>query len=329
MQAICPKCSRAVPALSGDGQGAHACECGHTIPFTHGIYQFVPADSFYEGKFTDARSERTTLRARVAHGIRLVSIEGGEDRMWRRSVRYITRRHGGRERQVLNLGAGGGHAFLAKLGRVTAVDLSLASLLRCRRMYEHCYQADAARLPFPDASFDLVFSSHLLGHIPLEQKQDVIREMRRVTRPGGFSLHSAECEADNVVYRRAKRYPDLYRKCFEDVYGHHGLELPSAYMERFRRESFEPVYEFPDYCKGLVRPASSYKTLFGNEYAQHERLFRVLAGLSRLLSCHRVVTVASGLLLFPFTLLNRLCGPDGVDSVKLLYRKPCEDGCPD
>src|SRR3954464_2445341 len=45
-------------------------------------------------------------------------------------------------------------------------------------------QGDAAQLPFPDASFDLVFTRYMLLHVPDPPR--VLREMFRVTRPGGF-----------------------------------------------------------------------------------------------------------------------------------------------
>ena len=45
-------------------------------------------------------------------------------------------------------------------------------------------QGDASRLPFPIASFDLVFTRYMLVHVP--DPLTVIREMFRVTRPGGF-----------------------------------------------------------------------------------------------------------------------------------------------
>jgi len=48
------------------------------------------------------------------------------------------------------------------------------------------YMHDAAkRLPFRDATFELVYASHVLEHIPWYQSQDVIREWVRILEPGG------------------------------------------------------------------------------------------------------------------------------------------------
>lgn len=43
--------------------------------------------------------------------------------------------------------------------------------------------ADAARLPFPDASADVVLAAHMLYHV--EDRPQAIAEARRVLRPGG------------------------------------------------------------------------------------------------------------------------------------------------
>ena len=47
----------------------------------------------------------------------------------------------------------------------------------------------AKRLPFPDGSFDAVFSSHTLEHPYLSQTKSLLRECLRVLRPGGVVRH--------------------------------------------------------------------------------------------------------------------------------------------
>jgi SAM-dependent methyltransferase len=49
--------------------------------------------------------------------------------------------------------------------------------------------ADSCRLPFPDHSFDAVYSAHMLYHIPSRQGQALaLHEMLRVLRPGGVAV---------------------------------------------------------------------------------------------------------------------------------------------
>ena len=57
-------------------------------------------------------------------------------------------------------------------------------------------QGDAHHLEFPDATFDLTYARYVLEHVadPLQ----VVREMRRVTRPGG---RVAACENDVSLFR--------------------------------------------------------------------------------------------------------------------------------
>ncbi len=57
-------------------------------------------------------------------------------------------------------------------------------------------QGDAQRLDFPDGSFDLVYARYLLEHVP--DPEQVLREMRRVARPGG---RVAACENDVSLFR--------------------------------------------------------------------------------------------------------------------------------
>ena len=100
---------------------------------------------------------------------------------------------------VLDLGAGTGAAAAAlkrrfSNARVVAADISAPMLEVARRRSRfwrriECELADAHALPFPDQSFDLVFSNLMLQWTdPLDA---ALREIRRVLRPGGLLLASS------------------------------------------------------------------------------------------------------------------------------------------
>lgn len=99
----------------------------------------------------------------------------------------------GAGRDVLEIGVGMGadHAEWAKAGprRLTGVDLTDRALAWTRRRLQAlCLQsellrADAEALPFPDESFDIVYSWGVLHHSPDTAR--AINEVHRVLRPGG------------------------------------------------------------------------------------------------------------------------------------------------
>ena len=80
-------------------------------------------------------------------------------------------------------------AFAEKAGEVVGVDLSEAMLRVARRRNRFTnvsfQQADAAELPFEDGSFDASCVSFALHEMPSSVRERVVREMARVTRPGG------------------------------------------------------------------------------------------------------------------------------------------------
>lgn len=97
--------------------------------------------------------------------------------------------------RVLDCGAGTGALALA-LARVVpapfqldAIDLSMP-MLECARtglreagLDATLRQGDVCALPYPDDTFDLVMSAHLLEHLP--DPRVALAEMVRVLKPGG------------------------------------------------------------------------------------------------------------------------------------------------
>jgi ubiquinone/menaquinone biosynthesis C-methylase UbiE len=107
----------------------------------------------------------------------------------------------GRYRRSLEIGAGTGYFSLNMLRggvveRATCTDISPGMLATLR---ENAAQlgvdvatmaADAERLPFADASFDLVFGHAVLHHIPNLQR--AFGEFARVLAPGGTLVFAGE-----------------------------------------------------------------------------------------------------------------------------------------
>ena len=98
-------------------------------------------------------------------------------------------------KRVLDVGSGVGgtsRCLAREFGcRVTGIDLTdeycrVAAMLSDRTGLAELLdyrQGDAANLPFPDASFDIVWTEHVAMNIP--DKPKLYREMYRVLKPGG------------------------------------------------------------------------------------------------------------------------------------------------
>jgi demethylmenaquinone methyltransferase/2-methoxy-6-polyprenyl-1,4-benzoquinol methylase len=122
----------------------------------------------------------------------------GQDRWWRRAVvRAVDARPGER---VLDLAAGTGTSsepFVRAGADVVPTDFSLGMLRvgKARRPDLGFTAGDATRLPFADASFDVVTISFGLRNVV--DTQAALGEMLRVTRPGGRLL---VCEFSRPVW---------------------------------------------------------------------------------------------------------------------------------
>jgi len=92
---------------------------------------------------------------------------------------------------VLDVGSGAGFVAveLGDQACMVAIDRSHPPLVEAQAAGVPAMAvADAARLPFPDATFDAVICSEVLEHV--EDPAAVIAEAARVTAPGGLFLFS-------------------------------------------------------------------------------------------------------------------------------------------
>jgi ubiquinone/menaquinone biosynthesis C-methylase UbiE len=130
----------------------------------------------------------------------LIAYDGRIGRDVERDLRRVT---GGRveARRALDLACGTGYAAIGIAaagiaGEIHATDLSARMLERCRDNARAAgvdvamALADAERLPYADAAFDLIVARGALHHVP--SPLDALREIRRVLEPGGTAVVVAE-----------------------------------------------------------------------------------------------------------------------------------------
>jgi demethylmenaquinone methyltransferase / 2-methoxy-6-polyprenyl-1,4-benzoquinol methylase len=132
-----------------------------------------------------AMFDRVATRYDLANDV----LSLGQDRAWRRrTVEAVDPRPG---QLILDLAAGTGTSsepFAYAGATVIPSDLSMGMLRvgKQRRPRLSFVAADALRLPYANACFDAVTISFGLRN--LEDPAEGLREMRRVTRPGGTLL---------------------------------------------------------------------------------------------------------------------------------------------
>ncbi len=93
---------------------------------------------------------------------------------------------------------------------VTGIDVSSVMLVKAderiarERLQARLFQMDAADLRFPDNTFDVVYAPYLISVVP--DPATVLREMRRVCRPGGRIVILNHFRSSGAVLSRIERW---------------------------------------------------------------------------------------------------------------------------
>lgn len=178
---------------------------------------------------------------------------------------------------VLDLGCGAGMLALLKRKNVSLVGVDLStecSLAAKRNGYDECFTASLSQLPFPDSSFDYVVSLDVLGHVPFAEKDSVLREIQRVLRPDGVTLHGIECiNPKRRQQLEAMNQAELRR--FVDIDGHVGLEEEQEHAEEFRAffeyVAWEPRYALCLSSEEFIKQADKYGLDFEDDFIDYLR----------------------------------------------------------
>src|SRR5262245_41188461 len=142
--------------------------------------------------------------------------------------------------RILEIGGGTGYQakLLADRGfDVSAIDLP-GSIYRDHQVYP-VMEYDGRCFPFPDQSFDVVFSSNLLEHV--DDLAQLHRESARVLKAGGYAVHIMP-----TTYWRlwtiVAHYAELVQRA--------GLELGTSWPLRSDRRTIRSAFSN---ALGIVR----------------------------------------------------------------------------
>lgn len=142
--------------------------------------------------------------------------------------------------------------FSKRFGQYETADLNMKDV-------DH--NVDLQRLPFDSGTYDFIFASHVLEHIPDDEK--AISEIRRVLKPNGIAILPVPIVAEKTIeysepnpfetyHVRAPGidYFDKYERMFSKVERYSSESLPEKYqLFVYENRSHWPTKEIP------LRPA--------------------------------------------------------------------------
>jgi len=166
---------------------------------------------------------------------------------------------------VVACGTGRGMIELAEAvgptGRVDAMDLSEEMIEQARvkseglGMNDRIFfkQGNAKKLPYADHAFDIVYNGYMLDLIPFDSFEPVLKEMKRVLKPGGRL----------VLLNMSK--PDEKKTFYEGIYKWSGIPcrpvLMAPFLERLGFKNVQRSYRAP-------RPHNFYERIISKLWGQ-------------------------------------------------------------
>jgi SAM-dependent methyltransferase len=138
--------------------------------------------------------------------------------------------------EILEIGSGTGNLLRRLIDeghRARGVEINRELIAESRRWHGDLpiQAVDGIRLPFPDASFDVVLSFDVFEHIP--DSDGHLAEVRRVLRPGGQYLMQTPNKWTNIVFETIR-----WRSFTKFRTDHCSLHTLRELTARLRRHGF-------------------------------------------------------------------------------------------
>lgn len=147
---------------------------------------------------------------------------------------------------------GGGTGYQAR--RLSDDGFTVFSVDVAGSLYEEAREFpvavyDGRHLPFPDSSFDIVFSSNVLEHV--EDIGSLQQEIRRVLRPGGYCVHIMPT-ASWRLWTSVGHYAEFFQRCLPHI----PRLVPKSFAASAVRDSLSVLRMIAGLCRhyALVPP---------------------------------------------------------------------------
>jgi SAM-dependent methyltransferase len=203
---------------------------------SEGVVRFIDhKDPFYEGAYNN-EVKYLPRNENVFFAWPLWLISNGYIWAVRKYVKPNSR--------VIELGCAGGVAWFGKRYSIIGVDVSQEALRIAAKKYDACLQADSL-LMLPDKCADAVISSYFWEHIAPERKPELLSQIFRVLKPGGYIVFLYDVATKNPLISRLRRAdPKLYQSLFIDQDGHLGYQTVENNDVLFRDGGFKNIHSY-------------------------------------------------------------------------------------
>jgi SAM-dependent methyltransferase len=143
---------------------------------------------------------------------------------------------------VVELGCAGGVRYFGKRYRMVGCDISYSALENLP-FYELRIMCDASKcIPVVDNSVDAIVSSYFWEHISPDMKPMILKECKRILKPGGKMIFLYDVETRNPlidIFR--KNDPNLYKRLFVENDNHLGYQTSSENIAIFMNAGFRLI----------------------------------------------------------------------------------------